>query len=154
MIIIDYYNFLYFRYGTITKQVITNNLKLLSLFVDDKNIFFKIVFDGTYFQDISFQHKKISLLFSNKESADELIIRIFSNLQGKSHILVSQDKTLCYSVKNKSKADICNPKTLWQSLDIINKYGTVEKEKSPIKKTTEYEDNELDELFYKYYKTK
>lgn len=154
MLVIDYFNFLYARYPIITEEIVLRNLKLLGLFVDGKNIFIKVVFDGIYFQEIIFCHTQISLLFSYQEDADAVIKRVFSKLQGKSHILVSKDRALCQTIKCMSKSTIITPEVFWQKLDLLVKFTDKAKKKTTLIKTTDYEDTDLDVLFKKYHKIK
>jgi hypothetical protein len=148
MIIIDYFNFLYCRYPEITEELIKKNLKIIANFFEDKNTYIKIVFDGVRFKDISLNHKKISLIFSERQSADDVIIAIFEKLQGKTHILVSRDRHLGNVIKVKSNSLIVDPLLLWKKLDLFYKhncFGLVKK--SSLQKTTDYIDDSLDDLY-------
>lgn len=154
MIVIDYYNFLYCRYSEISESIIYFNLNILTHFVKDKDIIIKIIFDGIYFKNINFNHKKIQLLFSSGMTADEYIINIFSRLQGRIHILVSKDQELTLYCKKKSNATIVNPDLFWKELDYLSKYTDTNNKKSNLIKTTDDKDTNIDLLFYNYFNKK
>lgn len=148
MIIIDYFNFLYCRYAEITEEIIKKNLKIIVNFFEDKNTYIKIVFDGVRFKDIFFNHKKISLIFSERQSADDVIISIFQKLQGKAHVLVSRDRHLGNVIKVKSNSLIVDPLWLWKQLDLFCKHNRFTFiKKSSLQKTTDYIDDSLDDLY-------
>ncbi len=150
MIVIDYFNFLYCRYSEITEELIKKNLKIIANFFEDKNTYVKIVFDGVRFRGIFLNHKKIALIFSERQSADDVIIEIFEKLQGKTHVLVSRDRHLGNVIKAKSNSLIVDPFSLWKKLDLFYKhslFGLVKK--SSLQKTTDYIDDSLDDLYKK-----
>ena len=150
MIVIDYFNFLYCRYSEITEELIKKNLKIIANFFEDKNTYVKIVFDGVHFRGIFLNHKKIALIFSERQSADDVIIEIFEKLQGKTHVLVSRDRHLGNVIKAKSNSLIVDPLSLWKKLDLFYKhspFGLVKK--SSLQKTTDYIDDSLDDLYKK-----
>jgi hypothetical protein len=151
MIIIDYYNFLYYRYADITESIIRSNLKLLTYFVNNKKIVMKVVFDGIHFQDIDFKHNKINLHFSSWMTADDYIINMFMHLQGRSHILISHDRALITAVQRKSNASVLSPQLFWKELDLIVNYSPVNTKQSPLIKTTEAKDDDIDALFQRYF---
>jgi hypothetical protein len=151
MIVIDYYNFLYQRYPEINESIILFNLNILSRFVYNKDVIIKIIFDGVFFQYINFSHKKIQLLFSSYMIADDYILKIFSGLQGRSHILISKDKTLVNLVSKKTKATIISPSMFWKELDYLIKYYDLNDKKSTLIKTTDNDDDFIDNLFKKYF---
>lgn len=149
MIIIDYYNFLYSRYVDINEVTVKRNLKLLSTFFAEKHFYVKIVFDGIYFQDIIFVHEKISLLFSSNKTADDIIKDLFKKLYGKANMLISRDKNLTTYIKRTYDARIIDPILMWKQLDMFSKFLPQDhnQRKSSIKKTTDYVDEELDNLY-------
>ncbi len=154
MLIIDYYNFLYYRYPEINEAIVIFNLNILRSFVKNKDINIKVVFDGIYFQNINFSQKQIQLHFAYAMTADDYIINIFSHLQGRSHVLVSKDRALGSFIKQRNNATIIAPELFWKELDYILKYSNINNKKSSLIKTTDDKNSDIDLLFYNYFNKK
>lgn len=152
MIIIDYYNFLYYRYCDLSEIIILKNLRLLSFFAKEKSTTIKVFFDGVFYRNIDFKSHYIQLFFTSYETADDCILKMFGSLQGRNHWLVSADKKFIKLMSSKSNICIVNPRKMWQELDFLLRCKNIQgNKKSNLIKTTEVVDDEIDSLFKRYF---
>jgi hypothetical protein len=153
MIIIDYYNFLYSRYYDITEKILLSNIGLLEAFSVQNQIVIFLIFDGLYWKEVLGQEKKtLKYIYSHNLTADEIILNRFSHLQGKSHILVTNDNKLKNEMKKNSTAHHLSTSLFWKRLDLF--FGEVKNnkiKKSNLIKTTDMENAFLDELYKNYF---
>lgn len=154
IIIIDYFNFFYDRYYNLEENIIDQNLYLLNHFANHHNIKTKIFFDGQHWSKLNEDNDLFTLYFSpNGSSADEEIVKQFWNLQGQHNYLVSNDLQLQKTLQKTSSILPLKPKILWQKLDRhLDKYMEIiisknKKNFKKLKKTTEWQDSSLDELY-------
>jgi len=150
ILILDYFNFLYARFYDLDEELIITNLSHLAHFALAHNIKIHIVFDGTHWNYIQIKNKYVSLFFSHTGStADQLMIKKYCHLQGQYNYLVTKDRKLIQILQKTSTLLTMHPETLWKKLDIhIKGYDKIyKKSHSGLKKITELQDDELDNLY-------
>ena len=101
MIIIDFYNFLYFKFCEINEKNIKIALDLIIKYSDNNEFKIIIVFDGIYFQSLFMpRYKNVELIFYNGKADFYIINHIKKFLSNKSFI-VSADREIILEVKKK-----------------------------------------------------
>jgi hypothetical protein len=153
MIIIDYYNFLYSRYYDITEAILLSNVALLEAFSLQNQVVIFLIFDGFYWKEVLGPEKKtLKYIYSGNLTADEIILNRFSYLQGKSHILVTNDNMLKNEMRKNSSVDYLSTSLFWKRLDLFFREVKGNKvKKSNLIKTTDMENAFLDELYKNYF---
>ncbi len=157
MIIIDAYNFLYFRYDEINIDIINAFLKKIIFYSNNSKNKIKIVFDGVFFKNSFLSQYGLIELFFSENDADSLIIKIIEKSPSKTYTLITADRGIINSILKKKSCKLIKPNMFWQEIDYINNEKINEiklkkLKKTILKKTSEYDDILLDNLFIKYLK--
>lgn len=154
MIIIDLFNLLYYKYDEVNLKIITNFISTITLYSDitKKRIF--VIFDGVYFQSsFNSMYKKVELYFINGK-ADDYIIKLVKNAPSKTYFVVTADREIINFVNEKNKDKIISPNNFWKEIFEINNIYNNEKnktyKKSTLKKLSDVDDNDIDDLMNLY----
>jgi predicted RNA-binding protein with PIN domain len=158
MIIIDLYNCIYYKYDEINVnlvEIFLNKLILYSNFFDEK---IQVIFDGFFFKsNFRSKYDKVELFFPFGD-ADTEIIKMIQSMPSKTYLLITADREIINEVVKKKACDLLKPDEFWKELIFVereikfNLNNKNLKKTTRLKKTTDYKDFELDELFDKYIK--
>jgi hypothetical protein len=152
MILLDFYNLLYFCIDTeINEEIIKKYLKLVSLYGQKNNITIEVIFDGIRYQHLESIHfKRLSLVFSLPD-ADSYIIKKLETFPRKTFTIITRDNKI-KTIALRRIAKIIDIDVFFKELRLINNENNTihsKKNNNLIKKTTDFEDQELDEIMKK-----